>query len=103
MLSHLLHPAARVSERKILPLGPERQEVPIVRAAGLSGLARRAGRKSAVPVRQVEHLPVRRAVNLLEVLVMPGVVRRVDVSRTPYRAEVESLFVDRTQACERMS
>src|SRR5262245_45257921 len=91
-----------VSERKILSFGPERQQIGIVWTAGLARLPRYARRYTPVPISQVEYLAVRSAVHLTEVLVVPCIVRRVNVAWASNRAQIECRGVSRTKARQRM-
>src|SRR5262249_48049260 len=50
LAANLLDLGTGIREREVLALLPERQEVGIVRAAGLAGLAGRAGGHALVPV-----------------------------------------------------
>ena len=98
MLGDFFNFSAAERERKVLTFGPQRQQVAVVRAAGLAGLAGDAGGQAAVPVGQVEHLPIRRAVDLPELVVVPGVVRRVDIAAARHRTEVERRGVGRAES-----
>ena len=60
-----------------------------MRTAGLAGLPRRARRQGAIPVCQVEEVAIRRPVNLLIVLVVARVERRVPFAGTLHRTEIE--------------
>src|SRR5262245_23822181 len=53
---HFLHSSPRIGQREVLPVGPQRRQVAVVRAARLAGLPGRAGRHAAVPVGQVEEM-----------------------------------------------
>src|SRR6266581_6672045 len=64
---------ARVDEREILAFRPKRQQVVVVRTAGLARLARYARRDRAVPVGEVEDLSIGRAPTLLVTLARGGV------------------------------
>src|SRR5256885_17221904 len=61
------------SEREILAFRPKRQQVVVVRTAGLARLARHARRDRAVPVGEVEDLSIGRAPTLLVTLARGGV------------------------------
>src|SRR2546429_3216149 len=64
---------AGVDEREILAFRPKRQQVVVVRTAGLARLARHARRDRAVPVGEVEDLSIGRAPTLLVTLARGGV------------------------------
>src|SRR2546430_14615401 len=68
-----LDPRAGVDEREILAFRPKRQQVVVVRTAGLARLARHARRDRAVPVGEVEDLSIGRAPTLLVTLARGGV------------------------------
>src|SRR5262245_29522586 len=82
MCRHLVHLLARIRQREVLFLRPERQQIAVVRAPQLPGLPRRARRPAQIPVGEVEHLAIGSPVNLVELLVVPRVVWRVHVAGT---------------------
>src|SRR5262249_49359437 len=102
MPHHFFDFGSRKSQRKILTFRPEGEQVAIMRTAGLAGLAGRAGGQAAVPVGQVENVPVGGAVKLAEVLVVPGVVRRQSIAGPAYRTEIERLFIRGIEIRQRM-
>src|SRR5262245_22892808 len=102
MPRHLLHLRARERQREILALSPQRQEVAVVLAAGLAGLAGGARYQGAVPVGEVEELAVAGAVDLAEALVVAGVVGRVTIAAALDWAEVEGGGEGGAAAGERM-
>src|SRR5438132_5023819 len=83
-----LDPRAGVDEREILAFRPKRQQVVVVRTAGLARLARHARRDRAVPVGEVEDLSIGRAPTLL-VTLAPGGVYGVGITapRLVYQVE----------------
>src|SRR5437899_780188 len=93
MCRYFLHLAARVGEWKIMSVRPKRQQVAVVWAAELAGLARRTGGPAAVPIGEVEEVAVRGAVDLFEIVVVLGVVGRVGVAGALDGAEVKRLSV----------
>lgn len=74
MSRHLFHLPPRIREREVPCIGPERQQVVVVRAARLAGLTGRAGHAGEVPIAPIEYVPARGAVHLFEPLVVPCIV-----------------------------
>src|SRR5262249_19380030 len=99
---HLLHLRARESQREILTLLPQRQEVVVVRTAWLARLARGARREAAVPVRQAEDMPAGRAAGVLELVVARGGVRGISIAGARRWPEVERLRVGRAERGKRV-
>ena len=73
-----------------------------MRAAGLARLTGHAGRHAAVPIGQVKHLAVRRAMDLAKMIVVPRVVRRMHIAAARHRTQVECFGISGSQARQRM-
>ena len=80
---------AAIDERSVLIVAPEIQQIGIVRAFRLAGLARDAGEDGTVPVGEVEDVTIRRAV-YLRVVRPGGAVGGVGAATSLDRAAVEN-------------
>ena len=74
-----------------------------MRAPPLPRLTWPVRRQAAVPIGEIEELAIRCAVDLLELIVVAGVVRRVYIARALERPEAKELCRYRTNRAERMA
>ncbi len=87
-----LHRFPGIEQREIAANVPQLQKVGIVRAAGLSALTGRVDDPGAIPVAEVNDLPIARTGYLIPGIAHAGGIGRVLVPRTRQRSNVEQVF-----------
>ena len=93
---------AAIGKRKIAPFGPQGKQVAVMGTARLTGLTRDAGGDAAVPIGEVEHLSVRRTVNLAEFVIVPRIIRGVHVAASRNRTKIEGFGIFGAEAAQRV-